>query len=291
MKTGTKNKVYVKFFYAEENEPRDKILLNSQIEPQSYNQQFRPKQESNFEVLIENWGYVNLTRIQVGFYDDPKEKSSVLDDDLDLLRLDLLDGVDKYMYLYYGVSKVVTKESGMVELFKQTRDPRPHRVTWPRNCPNNSETVTGIHDRCYQFLNINKGFKEAIDYCKSSLGGRGHLLSLNPQDYHHNLRTYFQLDNGGLFWVRIAKIEIRASLLRLTNLYWGDAETFEPINYDSIVWDGNKHQPQNRNHECCGCLRGDFGWHLHDGFCNSSVPFICEISDSSIFQAPIDNLC
>ena len=107
----------MKFYYRDTGQPGEKILLNSRKHFGAFNQFFRPIQENVFTVLVPNWNNVDMTRVQVGFYDDPKDQISVPDDRLIIKRLHIYDhGGNVHYFLRPTKYITITKDSGMVVL-------------------------------------------------------------------------------------------------------------------------------------------------------------------------------
>ncbi|XP_075264619.1 uncharacterized protein LOC142356677, partial [Convolutriloba macropyga] len=167
--------------------------------------------------------------------------------------------------------------------------------SWPINCPIQSEAIPGSEDRCYQYLQISKGFKEAIDYCSHSFDGRGTLMGVSTENKSWDIARHFQLEHNALLWLRFSKIEIRTGKEKkkhyLEEPYCGDARSYKPIKFESIQWRSGQPQNRDKDDEMCGCFKGEFSYLMHDCVCARRQHFICEITDPSIFEPPVPYMC
>ena len=123
--SGTKNKVFAKFYYKDDEYPGHKTLLNSQLESGSYNQQFRPDQENAFTVWIPDWNKVNLSHIQIGFETIPTP-----DDDWIIKELRIYDHLwRKYLFISSRSVRSITKTRPTIELIRQREVVKSHTVS------------------------------------------------------------------------------------------------------------------------------------------------------------------
>ena len=141
-RSGTVNKVYVKFYYESSQKSAGKTVLNSQIEPMTYNQQFRPDQENIFTISVPHMSLVNFSRIQVGFADEFLGTLHVEDDDWVIKRLEIYDSFwNLHFYISRATEVRITKSSGMVDLVRYTKI--SHHVS-PRIKTNLHNTVEPV---------------------------------------------------------------------------------------------------------------------------------------------------